>query len=131
VRPLVFISVLILGICSGCNRGFHLHKSEELGTSSQGTVVAETWLTGAPLEGPVWKVCLREKNATHRVVLFTVESVFQEPRPGFPHLVVTNGIEVVQDTAQSYIYSLTSRHFITNVWSGDAYEGDYRPKEKQ
>jgi hypothetical protein len=129
MRPLVFILVLISSICSGCDRGFHLDKSDDLGTSSQGTVVAETWFTGAPLERPVWKICLRQNDSTNSVVLFTVESVFQESQPGYPHLVMTNGIEVVQDPAQSYIYSLTSRQFITNVWSGAAYAADYRQRQ--
>lgn len=129
MRPVTLIIIVISSICSGCGRGFHLDKSDDLGTSSQGTVVAETWFTGAPLEGPKWKVCLRQKDRTNSVVLFTVESAFQESQPGYPHLVMTNGVEVVQDSAQSYIYSLTSRHFITNVWTNDAYAGDYRQKQ--
>jgi hypothetical protein len=48
------------------------------------------------MEGPKWKVCLREKDNTNSAVLFTVESVFQESQPGYPHLLITNGVEVVQ-----------------------------------
>src|SRR4051794_2882791 len=129
MRPSILILIVILSICSGCGRGFHLYKSDDLGASSQGTVVAETWFTGAPLEGPKWEICLRRKNSTNSVILFTVESVFQESEPGYPHLVITNGVEIVQDTARSYIYSLTSRQFITNVWTNDTYAGDYRPKQ--
>ncbi len=129
MRPLIFISISILSLCSGCGRGFHLDKSDELGTSSQGTVVAETWFTGAPLEGPVWKVCLRQKDNTNSVVLFTVKSVFQESETGYPHVVVTNGVEVVEDSTRSYIYSLSSRQFITNAWPVDAYVGDYKQKQ--
>ena len=129
MRTVFLILIVILSICSGCGRGFHLDKSDDIGTSSQGTVVAETWFTGAPLEGPKWKVCLRQKDSTNCVVLFTVESAFQESQPGYPLLVVTNGIEVVQDFAQSYTYSLTSRQFITNVWTNDTYAGDYKPKQ--
>jgi hypothetical protein len=129
MRPLILISIVTLSICAGCSRGLHLDKSDDLGASSQGTVVVETWFTGVSLEGPKWKVCLRQKDSTNSVVLFTVESVFQESDPGYPRLVMTNGVEIVQDTAQSYIYSLTSRQFITNVWTNDTYAGDYRPKQ--
>lgn len=71
-------------------------------------VIVETWLENAPLSPPVWKVRLRQKDSTNSVVLFTVASVFQEPEPGYPHLFVTNGSEVIQDSARSYIFSLAA-----------------------
>ena len=127
MRQSFFILIAILSVCSGCGPQpqFRLHKSDELGTSSQGTIIAETWL--APLSCPIWKVCLRQKDSTNSVVLFTVASVFQESEPGYPHLVVTNDTEIIQDSARSYIFSLASRSFITNVWSGSTYLGDFRP----
>lgn len=125
----IFCLIVISAICFGCDRGLHFYESDDLGTSSQGTVVVETWFTGAPLEGEKWKICLRQNDSTNTVVLLTVESVFQESEPGSPRLVITNGIEVIQDVAQSYVYSLTSRHFITNVWTNEVYAGDYRPKK--
>src|SRR5689334_7744523 len=115
MRLSFFVFFVILSICSGCGRHFHLNKSEQLGKSSQGAVIVETWFEDAPLSSPVWKLCLQQKDSTNSVVLFTVASVFQEPEPGYPHLVETNGVEVIQDSARSYIFSLASRSFITNV----------------
>jgi len=121
------IPIVALIICSGCGRQFHLSESAELGTNSQGTVFVETWNGNAPLEPPVWKICLKHPGDTNSQVLFTVVSAFQESEPGYPHLVATNGTEMIQDSARSYIFSLASRSFITNVWSGSAYLGDFRP----
>lgn len=122
-----FIFIIILGVCSGCGRSFQLRDSAELGASSQGIIIAETWQGGALMETPVWKICLRQRGSTNSEVLFTVASVFQESQPGYPHLVVSNGVETVQDSTKSYIYSLASRSFITNVWNGSTYLGDFRP----
>ena len=127
MRQSFIIFITILGVCSGCGPRFRLHNSDDLGVSSQGTIVAETWFEQAPLSCPIWKVCLRQKDSTNSVVLFTVASVFQESDPGFPHLVVTNGTEVIQDSARSYMFSLASRSFLTNVWSGSVYLGDFKP----
>lgn len=127
MRLSFFILIGILSVCSGCGPRFRLNKSEQLGTSSQGTIIVETWFEDAPLSPPVWKVCLRQKDSANGVVLFTVASVFQESEPGYPHFIVTNGIEVIQDSAKSYIFSLASRNFVTNVWFGSTYLGDFRP----
>jgi len=79
------------------------------------------------MEQPVWKVCLRQQNSTNVQVLFTVASVFQKSEPGSPRLAVSNGVEMVQDATPSYVFSLSSRNFITNAWSGNVYLGDFQP----
>ena len=129
MRSTLYSFVALLCISSGCGRGLHLDRSAQLGSSSQGTVIVETWFEDAPLACPIWKVCVRPNASTNSEILFTVQSVFQESEPGYPHLVVSNGAEVVQDSAQSYSYSLSSRQFITNAWSGDIYLGDYKQKK--
>jgi len=121
------IPIIALTVCSGCGRQFRLSESVELGTNSQGTIFVETWHGNGLMEPPVWKICLKQSGDTNREVLFTVASVFQESEPGYPHLVATNGTEMIQDSARSYIFSLASRSFITNVWSGSTYLGDFRP----
>ena len=127
MRTSFFILIVILSVCSGCGRSFHLRESAELGASSQGTVIAETWQGDAFMDTPFCKICLQQHGSTNLEVLFTVVYVFQESQPGCPHLVITNGVETIQDSAQSYIYSLASRSFITNVWSGSTYTGNFRP----
>ena len=123
---LAILSLMV--ICSGCSRGLQRHEVGNLGASAEGFLTVETWFTGAPLEGPKWQVCLQPKDRTNALVLFTVESAFQESDPGFPRLVITNDIEVVRDTAQSYMYSLASRQFITNFWTNEVYAGEYRSR---
>jgi hypothetical protein len=123
------VLIILLSFCSGCGRLVRLRHSDELGLSRQGIVIAETWQGDEFMSLPIWKICLRQHDNTNREVLFTVASVFQESQPGYPHLVVTNGIETVQDSAQSYIYSLSTRTFITNGWPGDTHVGDYKPKQ--
>ena len=129
MRCSFYTLLAVLSVCSGCSRGFHLDKSQQLGNSSHGSVFAETWYEDAPLAGSVWKVCLRPKASTNSEVLFTVQSVFQESEPGYPHLVVTNGIEVIEDSTRSYMYSLSSRQFITNAWPAVVYAGDSKQKQ--
>jgi hypothetical protein len=127
MRPLFLILIVVFGVCSGCGRHFRRSNSATVGTCSQGTVIVETWVGDAPLEQPVWKVCLRQTNSGNVEILFTVASSFQESEPGYPRLAVTNGMETVQDSNGSYIFSLSAKRFITNGWSGDVYLGDFRP----
>ena len=113
------ILVFALGACLGCGHYFNFRTSDTLRKSNQGTINVETWQGDSWMEQPVWKTCLQENGSTNIEVLFTVASVFQKSQPGYPHFVVTNGVEIIQDSARSYIYSLASRHFITNAWPGD------------
>lgn len=119
----------ILSLVWGCSRGLHLERAAQLGSCSQGMVFAETWFEDAPLSVAGWKVCLPPHGSPTGAVLFTVESVFQESKPGYPQLAVTNGMEVIQDAAQSYIYSLASRQFLTNGCPREAYHVEFRRKK--
>jgi hypothetical protein len=108
----------------GCDSSSKLRSAETFNASNGGSVVVETWRENAPMEQSVWRICLRPKDSTNLQTLFTVEAVFQASEPGYPRLVETNGSQVLKDTAESYIFSLTSRDFITNRFPGDVYLGE-------
>jgi hypothetical protein len=129
MRAGLLIIATVLCICSGCRRHFTLQKSEVLGANSAGEVIVEEWQGDTLMEQPVWRVYLRPSGTSNMQALFTVEAEFQESEPGYPHLVSTNGIQVVQDHSPSYIFSLASRDFLTNRWEGSTYLGDLRPRK--
>ena len=123
-----FLLLLVFGTCIGCRHQVTLQKTNVLGPVNEGTIVAETWLGNSPMEQPIWRVCLIPKNSTNLQALFTVEAVFQESEPGYPNLLLNNDVQVIQDSGKSYIYSLSSRDFITNRWPGSAYLGNLRTR---
>lgn len=99
-----------------------------LGTITDGSIIVETW-QGRMMEQPVWRVYFRPTGRTNMQPLFVVEAEFQESEPGYPYLVSTNGIPVIQDHSPSYIFSLASRDFLTNRWEGCTYLGDLKPRK--
>jgi len=130
IHLLFIFALLIAGSgCDGPGR-FRLRETNDLGKTGKETIIAETWQGSGFMENPVWKICLRQ-NGTNSRVLFTVESVFQESEPGYPRIILTDGVGVVQDSAKSYIFSLSTGQFITNAWPGDVYAGDFKPREQR
>src|SRR5690349_17216950 len=124
MRPSLLILFVIL--CAGCGRHFTLHKTVVLGQSSEGSIIVETWQGDALMEQPVWHIFLRPVGSTNLQALLTVEAEFQESEPGYPHLITTNGLQLVQDKGQSYIFSLASHDFITNRYPANAYAGNLK-----
>jgi len=74
---------------------------------------------------PIYLVCQQNETATNKMVLFTVLPEFQESDPGYPHFQIKDGEAIIQDSSTSYVFSVKSRHFITNAWPADVYEGSY------
>jgi hypothetical protein len=112
---------------SGCGKSKPtLYKSDVLGTSTNGDIIAETWFGHEIMNPSFWRIYLRRHGSTNLEPLFVVEAEFQEHEPGSPLFVRENGSERIEDGTRSYIFSLETRTFITNKWEGDVHPGNPR-----
>lgn len=119
MSPISVAAVALFGVALvGCGPSEKLHHSQVLGTVTNGSIIVETWHEKTFMSLPTWRVFRQESASTNRQFLFAVEKEFQESIPGYPMLVVTNGTGVVRDESGSYVFSLESRDFITNAYTG-------------
>lgn len=132
MRLASFFAVALAGLAFGCRKadtgleGFVCHATNVLGEYGGTTVVAETWSQRNVMSIPRWRVCSRRSDPLTQVVLFTIESAFQESEPGFPILSIRNGSHTIRDAHGTYIYSLSTGAFETNFYPANVYTGDIR-----
>ena len=128
MRTKFLATVFLLSIVlMGCSRSkFQLDKSEVVWATNHEIFFVETWHTKDTIFGQqIYLVCQKNDITTNKMVLFTVLPEFQESDPSYPRFQLRNGEAVIQDSGTSYVFSIKSRHFITNAWPADVYEGSY------
>lgn len=100
---------------------------ETLKTDSTGRLVRVTNFTNGQVGRTVWQVKFQPRGTKDMKPVFCVERVMDEPIPGQPFLVISDGKTLIRDASRSYEYSLRKQTFIHNLHREGVYKGPYRP----
>jgi hypothetical protein len=114
----------------GCSRKPQLQfdNSEVLWTTNHESIFVETWHPKVLFGQPIYMIFEQNETASNKQALFTVETEFQESVPGYPHIFMKDSEAFIRDATTSYVFSVMSRHFVTNAWVADVYLGSYTNK---
>ena len=92
-------------------------------------IVIDIYHTKGIVSLPVLQIVKIEDN--NKRILFTVETVFQESKPGNPEVKEIDGNIYIADNPESYVFNLTNMSFDKNEKKQVVYLGHYRDRDQR